>query len=75
MNKCSLNDLQTGQSGIIQDCPRDPRLYALGFKIGVLVSMVRAGPLDDPIQVKIMHTDIVMRRDDAEKIKISRPWS
>jgi len=48
------------------------RLIALGFRLGQRVHVVRRGAFKGPLQVRIGGTDIVIRRQDARHVEISR---
>jgi len=68
----TLNDLKPGDSARIASF-RGPerirqRFMDLGLIEGARVEMLRAAPLNDPIQVKIMGTMLALRRCEAEMI-------
>ncbi|MFZ5484998.1 MAG: FeoA family protein [Pseudomonadota bacterium] len=71
----TLNDLQPLASGTIeaihagQDLRR--RLCGLGLRLGSRVHVVRRSPLNGPIQVRIGHTDLILRRADAANIEVT----
>jgi Fe2+ transport system protein FeoA len=46
------------------------RLAALGFRIGKQVEVVRRARFAGPLHVRIGTTDIMLRRKEAEKIKV-----
>jgi ferrous iron transport protein A len=75
MSYCTLSALQPGESAIISDIFADEtlhhRLTALGFRIGREIRLVRRGWFRGPLQIRIGTTEIIMRRDDADKIRIS----
>ena len=47
------------------------RLVALGLKPGNRIEMMRRGLFNGPLQVRIGTTEVIMRRIDADKIRIS----
>ena len=49
-----------------------PRLSALGLHAGEWVQVVRRAPFAGPLHLRIGTTDVVMRRDDAAHIIVSR---
>ena len=46
------------------------RLYALGLRPGQLIRVLRQGPLKGPLHVRVGHTDIMIRRQDAHRIQV-----
>jgi ferrous iron transport protein A len=75
MSSLSLNTLQPGQSAIILGVSADEtlhhRLTALGFRIGKEIQLIRRGWFSGPLQVRIGATEVIMRREDADKIRIA----
>lgn len=71
----SLNTLKPGQSAVILNVSADEslhhRLMALGFRIGKEISLIRRGWFRGPLQVRIGTTEVILRRADADKIRIS----
>ncbi|MDD2769541.1 MAG: FeoA family protein [Methylococcus sp.] len=70
----NLNHLKDGESAVIRSISADGALYhrltGLGFRVGKAIAVVRHGRFKGPVQVRIGTTDIIMRRSDAEKIRI-----
>ena len=52
------------------DFPVRERLAALGLKPGRRVQVMRRRGTGGPIQVRIGHTDLVLRAADAERIAV-----
>lgn len=46
------------------------RLLAMGFRIGKKIEVIRKARFSGPLQVRIGTTDILLRRNDAEKIMV-----
>jgi ferrous iron transport protein A len=71
----TLKDLKPEASGVIdaihasQDLRR--RLCGLGVRQGIQVRVVRQSPLNGPMQVRVGHTDLILRRTDAASIEIT----
>jgi len=71
----TLNELNPESSGVIeaihagQDLRR--RLCGLGLRLGIRVRVIRQSPMNGPMQVRIGHTDLILRRVDAANIEIS----
>jgi ferrous iron transport protein A len=78
MNSSSetLTDLDAGQSAIIQAIQTDvalrQRLLALGFRVGKRIEVIRKARFSGPLQVRIGTTDILLRRNEAAKIKVDK---
>ncbi|MDD3529707.1 MAG: FeoA family protein [Gallionellaceae bacterium] len=71
----TLNQLRPDASGVIeaihagQDLRR--RLCGLGLRLGIRVRVIRHSPLNGPLQVRVGHTDLILRRTDAANIEVS----
>lgn len=48
------------------------RLLALGFRTGKQIELIRKASFSGPLQVRIGTTDIVLRKSEALKIKVTR---
>jgi ferrous iron transport protein A len=74
MPTADLNSLAPGASAIIVDLAVDEhlhrRLKALGFQTGEEISMIRKAWLSGPLHVRIGNTELIVRRSDAQAIKI-----
>lgn len=70
----SLADLAPGRRGCIVriDAAADDafmlRIMELGFVPGQHVRCVKSAPLGDPIEVRIMHYNLCIRKSEAAKI-------
>ncbi len=75
MPNSKLSTLQPGESAVISGISADEtlhhRLTALGFRIGKEIRLIRRGWFRGPLQVRIGTTEIIMRRADADKIRIA----
>lgn len=71
----TLNQLSPDATGVIeaihagQDLRR--RLCGLGLRLGIRVRVIRHSPLNGPLQVRVGHTDLILRRTDAANIEVS----
>jgi ferrous iron transport protein A len=71
----TLNQLSPDATGVIeaihagQDLRR--RLCGLGLRLGIRVRVIRRSPLNGPLQVRVGHTDLILRRTDAANIEVS----
>ncbi len=73
----TLASLLTGESAIIVSIHAEEalhqRLLALGFRAGKRIELIRKASFSGPLQVRIGTTDIMLRRAEALKIKVSKP--
>ena len=46
------------------------RLQAMGFRSGKQIELIRKASFSGPLQVRIGTTDILLRRNEATKIKV-----
>lgn len=76
MGIISLNDLKMEEEGIIQEikCKDNikRRLLDLGLIEGTAVKLILISPFKDPKAYDVRGTTIALRKEDAEKIFISK---
>lgn len=71
----SLNQLAPMASAVIQalnvgqDLRR--RMSGLGLRPGARVQVIRTSPLNGPIQIRVGHTDLILRRSEAARIEVA----
>ena len=74
MHNTHLATLQPGQAATIAAVHTDRalfyRLAALGFRVGKRVEVIRHGRFSGPLHVRIGATDIMLRRNEAQKIEV-----
>ena len=72
--KFSLAKLNPGASAKVLDIlghgPVERRLLEMGLVSGAKVSAVRKSPLGNSIEFKIFGSNIVMRRNEAERVLV-----
>ncbi len=77
MPSLTLAHLQTGDTATIISIHAEEalhqRLQALGFRSGKQIKLIRKASFSGPIQVRIGTTDILLRRNEAEKVKVCQP--
>ena len=70
----TLRDIEQGGRGRITGIRArgqlSQKLSDMGFVKGADVQVIRSAPLRDPLQVKVVHTFIALRRDEAELVEI-----
>lgn len=73
----TVNDLRPGQSGTVLQINSTGalkrRLVDMGITPGVLISMRRAAPLGDPIEITLRGYELSIRRSEAERITVISP--
>lgn len=69
-----LDSLEPGQIATIQKISVDEALYqrlaALGFRVGKSIALIRRASFNGPLQVRVGNTDIILRRSEANRIKV-----
>lgn len=72
----NLNFLEPGDKGTIAKVMGSgtlkKRLLEIGIIRGQIISVVRAAPLDDPIEVKIKNIHLSLRREEASMILVKK---
>ena len=47
------------------------RMLQMGFTPGARVRIVRRAPMNDPVEIKIRGTSVLLRRDECQNIKVA----
>jgi len=72
----TLASLQTGDIATIVSIHAEEalhqRLLALGFRCERQVELIRKASFNGPLQVRVGTTDILLRRNEAAKIKVCK---
>lgn len=70
-----LSQLNIAQPAIISAIEANEslfnRLYALGFRVGKTIRIVRRANFNGPLQVRLGTTDVILRNIDAERIQVN----
>ncbi|MBN2697554.1 MAG: ferrous iron transport protein B [Bacteroidales bacterium] len=70
----TLNDLHTGESGIIVRIHGRgafrKRITEMGFVKGKPVTVIKAAPLRDPVEFRILDSNVSLRRSEAQLIEV-----
>ena len=70
-----LSSLRPGQSGQVYKVSGSPaicqRLLEMGVTGGTSIEVIRFAPLGDPMEIKIRGYRLLLRRKEAEHIKIA----
>ncbi len=77
MNEITLNSLQPGECGVVEnitttDSKLKMRLLELGLLKGTAIELIRYAPLGDPIEIKIRGYRLSIRKEEAESVVISK---
>jgi ferrous iron transport protein A len=74
MSLTELSTLPLGTTALIlglqAEAGLEQRLQALGFRVGKKISIVRKAWLGGPLHVRIGTTEVIMRRRDAQAIRV-----
>jgi ferrous iron transport protein A len=77
MPATTLAALHTGDTATIVSIHAEEalhqRLLALGFRTDRQVELIRKASFSGPLQVRIGTTDILLRRNEAAKIRVRKP--
>ena len=75
----TLGELREGQEAILEsiELPADAsrRLMELGFLPGSSVAATRSAPSGDPLVFRVDGSEVALRRETAEKIRLRRTWN
>ena len=47
------------------------RMLQMGFTPGTRVRIVRRAPMNDPVEIKLRGTHVLLRRDDCQHIQVA----
>lgn len=70
--------LKDGETGMVVridsvgDSKLKNRLMTMGLIPGTRVEILRSAPMGDPIAIRLRSYNLAMRKDDAEKIQVTR---
>jgi ferrous iron transport protein A len=77
MSPIALSSASSGDRCLVLDIAAEPpemrsRLYALGIIPGSALEILRFAPLGDPMQVKVGHSFVSIRKSEADIITVER---
>ena len=71
-----LSDLAIGASAVIRGFPKTGaaflRLREMGLLAGTPLTVVRAAPLGDPLEIKVRGYHLTLRKSEAEHVLVER---
>lgn len=69
-----LTNLAIGASAIVRDFPKIGtaflRLREMGLLSGTSITLIRAAPLGDPLEIKVRGYHLTLRKSEAEHILV-----
>lgn len=69
-----LSLLAIGASAVVRDYPKGGsafiRLREMGLLPGARITLVRAAPMGDPLEIKIRSSHLTLRKSEAEHILV-----
>lgn len=70
----TLAQLAVGASAVIREFPKSGaafvRLREMGLLVGTRVTLVRAAPLGDPLEIKVRGYHLTLRKSEAEHVVV-----
>ncbi|MEX2045087.1 MAG: FeoA family protein [Opitutus sp.] len=71
-----LSELPPGASAIVREFPKAGaaflRLREMGLLAGTRITLVRAAPLGDPLEIKVRGYHLTLRKSEAEHVVVER---
>ena len=71
----TLKDAEIGSTvriDSIEESEITQRLMTMGLIPGTRIEVLRSAPLGDPIAIRVRAYNLALRKDDAEKITVSK---
>jgi ferrous iron transport protein A len=69
-----LSELPIGSSATIREFPKTGssalRLREMGLLVGTKLTLLRAAPLGDPLEIKIRGYHLTLRKSEAENVLV-----
>ena len=71
-----LSDLAVGTAAVVREFPKTGaafvRLREMGLLAGTAITLVRAAPLGDPLEIKVRGYHLTLRRSEAEHVLVEK---
>lgn len=71
----TLSDLPTGMPATVLalhvGMEQGRRMAGMGLRPGMHVRVIRRSPCRGPLQIRVGHTDMILRRADAARIEVA----
>ena len=72
-----LSQLPIGAQAMVREFPRQDavflRLREMGVLPGTVITLVRAAPLGDPLEIQVRGYHLTLRRSEAEYVMVELP--
>ncbi|MFZ9682274.1 MAG: FeoA family protein [Cephaloticoccus sp.] len=69
-----LSDLAIGTAAVVRELPGQGaavvRLREMGLLVGTPITLVRAAPLGDPLEIKVRGYRLTLRKSEAEHVLV-----
>jgi ferrous iron transport protein A len=69
-----LSDLEVGASATVREFPKTGtafvRLREMGLLAGTRVTLIRAAPLGDPLEIKLRGYNLSLRKSEADHVLV-----
>jgi ferrous iron transport protein A len=69
-----LSELPIGTGGIVREFPKQGaaflRMREMGLLVGTPITLVRAAPLGDPLEIKVRGYNLTLRKTEAEHVLV-----
>ncbi|MFM1850668.1 MAG: hypothetical protein RIS54_352 [Verrucomicrobiota bacterium] len=69
-----LSDLAIGTQAVVRELPAHGaavvRLREMGLLVGTTITLVRAAPLGDPLEIKVRGYRLTLRKSEAEHVLV-----
>jgi ferrous iron transport protein A len=69
-----LSELRPGTSAVVREFPKSGsaflRLREMGLLAGTRLTLVRAAPLGDPLEIKLRGYHLTLRKSEAEHVVV-----
>ena len=77
LTTCTLKDIKPGQRAILEELLTESisyrhSLHAMGLIPGAIIRVIRYAPLGDPLQIEVNHCQLILRKQDAAQLLVSK---
>lgn len=74
-NELSLDSVEEQQemkiTGLTGSRAQRTRMLQMGFTPGTRIRIIRRAPMNDPVEIKVRGTSVLLRRDECQNIKVA----
>ena len=58
-------------TGVTGSQAQKTRMLQMGFTPGTRIRIIRRAPMNDPVEIKVRGTSVLLRRDECQNIKVA----